>query len=68
MKLKINILLSIEMVAIWLIIIFIRIFLGKVDKKRWLEHFAISKDKKLENLETIWFHCVSIGEFKSLLK
>ncbi len=57
------------MLIFWLIVTIIRRFiLNKEHKIRWKERLAITNIKKETNLETIWIHCVSIGEFKSMIK
>jgi len=49
------------------IIIFLRIFLGKEDKIRYREKiFKNTYKKKKNNKKLIWFHAASIGELKSI--
>ena len=49
------------------IVIIIRIFLGKEDKKRFKEKFCIfSKKNKIYN-EIVWFHGASVGEIATII-
>ena len=54
---------------IYAIIIYLRTFIGKEDKKRFIEKILISKKKLLNknNKKIIWFHSASIGEIKSII-
>ncbi len=46
-------------------IILIRVFSGKEDPKRFKEKFCIYSKKN--NLSSIWFHAVSVGELMSIV-
>ena len=48
------------------LIILIRVFKKKEDPKRFLEKFSIHSKKKISG-KLLWFHTVSIGEFKSII-
>ena len=47
-------------------IIFYRILKNKEDKKRFIEKFSISTEKKIEG-KLIWFHGASVGEILSII-
>ena len=48
------------------IVIFLRIFKNKEDKKRFVEKFAFPSKKKQNGL-LIWFHACSVGEVLSIV-
>jgi 3-deoxy-D-manno-octulosonic-acid transferase len=48
------------------IIIIIRIFKGKEDKKRFLEKFSVASKKRISG-KLIWFHGASVGELLSIV-
>ena len=48
------------------LIIIVRIFKNKEDKKRVIEKFSIPSKKRL-NGKLIWFHCASVGEILSIV-
>ena len=49
------------------IIIIIRIFLGKEDKKRFKEKFCIFSKKNNIYNEIVWFHGASVGEIATII-
>ena len=49
------------------LIIFLRIFKKKEDKKRFLEKFCLSSIKKRRGGNLIWFHGSSVGEIMSII-
>ena len=49
------------------IVIIIRIFLGKEDKKRFKEKFCIFSKKNNIYNEIIWFHGASVGEIATII-
>ena len=49
------------------IVIIIRIFLGKEDKKRFKEKFCIFSKKNYIYNEIIWFHGASVGEIATII-
>ena len=48
------------------IIVIYRIAIGKEDKIRFLERYAISSKKRKKG-KLVWFHCSSVGELLSIL-
>ena len=48
------------------LIIILRIFKGKEDKKRYIEKFSIPTQKRVSG-NLIWFHGASVGEIMSIV-
>jgi len=48
------------------IIIIIRIFRNKEDKKRFIEKFSVFSKKRVKG-KLIWFHGASVGEILSVI-
>ena len=48
------------------IIIIIRIFRNKEDKKRFIEKFSVFSKKRVKG-KLIWFHGASVGEILSII-
>ncbi len=48
------------------IVIFLRIFKNKEDKKRFVEKFSLTSEKRRKGL-LVWFHACSVGEILSII-
>ena len=48
------------------IVIILRIFKNKEDKKRFVEKFSLTSEKRRKGL-LVWFHACSVGEILSII-
>ncbi len=51
-----------------ILLIIVRVYLGKEDELRYKEKLGFSKYDKIKNKKKIWFHACSVGEVKSISK
>ena len=59
--------LTLTLFPIFVLIIYLRRFTNKEDKKRYIEKISVSKPILKENKKVFWIHAASIGETNSVI-